>query len=105
MPRSKVDPEAELRAFLERLPIAKVGVNNYTAVDRARDFIATFQETESGRRVFAQISAFCDPFVGPNDPLLQQKAIWAAAQRQVLAKIMHAFIVPQGDLTDVSDPQ
>jgi hypothetical protein len=101
-PRSKpLDQERELVEFLERLPFAKVGVSNYRKVDQARDFIATFRESESGRRVFTQICALCDPHIGPNDADKPGKLAFAAGQRYVLAKIMQAFIVPDGDLTDV----
>lgn len=103
--RSKLDPERELIEFLERLPVARIGVNNYTRMDRARDFIATFQSDESGRRVFAQIAAICDPPLGPNDPNLPNKAIWAAAQRHVLAQIMHCFVTPEGEPDDVPEQQ
>lgn len=103
MARKLLDQDKELVAFLERLGFARIGVNNYTRIDRARDFIATFRESESGRRVFAQICAMCDPHLGPNDPNMATKAIWNAAQRHVLAQILQAFAVPEEDLTDVSD--
>lgn len=93
MRQRKRDPEKDLIGFLERLPVARVGVNNYTEVDRARDFIVTFKESDAGQRVLAQIAAMCDPFVSPNDPNLANKAIWAAAQRNVMAQIARAFVV------------
>lgn len=103
MPQRKASAaEAALVAFLDRLPMVRVGVNNYTKTDRARDFIATFRESESGRRVFAQIAAICDPYIGVQDADKPGKLAWAAAQRHVLAQIMHAMIAPQED-TDVSE--
>ena len=90
--------------FFERLPLARVGVNNYTRIDQARDFIATFRLSESGRRALAQINAFCDPYIGPQDADKPGRLAFAAGQRFVLAQIMRAMIPPEGG-TDVSDDQ
>lgn len=96
--KAPTDAEREIVAFLERLPLARIGVNNYTRVDRARDFIATFTESESGRRVFAQISAMCDPRTGPKEAENHGLLAFNAGKRYVLAEIMHALVVPQEEI-------
>lgn len=103
-PRKIVAAERELVEFLERLPWTKVGRDNYTKTDQARDFIATFQESESGRRVFAQIQAMCDPHIGPQDADKPGKLAWAAGQRNVLAQIMYAMTMPGVELVKEEKP-
>ena len=104
-PRSKpLTQERELAEFLERLPAARLGVDNYRRIDRARDFIATFRESESGRRVFTQIAAFCDPLSGPEQADSHGKLAHAAGRRYVMALIMQAFCVPQEEIDDRPDP-
>jgi hypothetical protein len=48
----------DLYASLPRVKVSSDGPYNY--IDRARDFLATF-DSESGKRVLAQIAQICDP--------------------------------------------
>lgn len=53
------DDEADISALIEALRPVKVGRNNYTELDRHRDFKAVFGSTE-GKRVLSQIIDFCE---------------------------------------------
>ena len=102
-PRKIAAAERELVEFLERLPWVKVGRNNYTRIDQVRDFTATFQESESGRRVLAQIQAMCDTHIGPQDADKPGKLAWAAGQRHVMAQIMFAMNMPEAETIKEED--
>lgn len=57
-PRKKPDPELEIARILEAIATVSLG-QNYTAVDRYRDFHEVFT-SEAGKRVLFQIFHYCE---------------------------------------------
>lgn len=75
------DSEAnDIRALVAAIRFTKVGRNNYTRLDRYRDFNRVFHGTPEGQRVLAQIIDACEGPVTaevdlPNHALLAGRAM------------------------------
>lgn len=90
MPRQKKRfSEAEVVAFFEKLPNARLGPG-YSEVDRAADFLEVFT-TEQGQRVLAQIADMCQPHPTPADSDKPGKLAFKEGQRWVLGSLMMCF--------------
>lgn len=70
----------DIRSLVEAIRFVKVGRNNYTRLDRFRDFSRVLHGTEEGKRVLAQIMDLCEGPVTletdlPNHALLAGRAM------------------------------
>lgn len=71
---------SDIRALVAAIRFVKVGRNNYTKLDRYRDFSRVFYGTPEGQRVLAQIMDLCEGPVTmetelPNHALLAGRAM------------------------------
>lgn len=85
------DQANDIRALVEAIRFVKVGRNNYTKLDKYRDFNRTFHGTPEGQRVLAQIMDLCEGPVTSEDDLTNHALLAGRAMSRRVGLLISAW--------------
>lgn len=85
------DQANDIRALVEAIRFVKVGREQYTRLDRFRDFNRTFHGTEEGRRVLAQIMDLCEGPVTTESDLTNHALLAGRAMSRRVGLLINAW--------------